>query len=65
MKIWNKNGTEVTLKLSSNAVSDSNDKNNFPQKFLLTNTQVSKLRKAFANNSSPNTKLSKIQFSIA
>ena len=25
-----KNGTEVTLKLPSNAVSDSNDENNFP-----------------------------------
>ena len=25
-----KNGTEVTLKISSNVVGDSNDKNNFP-----------------------------------
>ena len=25
-----KNGTEVTLKLPSNAVGDSNDENNFP-----------------------------------
>ena len=39
--------TEVTLKLSSNVVGDSNDENSFPYKFLLTNTQVSKLRKAF------------------
>ena len=31
-------GTEVTLKLSSNVVSDSNDENNFSHKFLLTNT---------------------------
>ena len=42
-----KNGTEVTLKLSSNVVGDSNDENNFPQKLLLTNTQVSKFCKWF------------------
>ena len=54
-----KNGTEVTLKISSNGVGDSNDENNLPHKLLLTNTQVSKLRKAFANNSSANIKLSK------
>ena len=30
-----KNGTEVTLKISSNAVGDSNDENNFPHKLLL------------------------------
>ena len=40
-----KNGTEVTLKLSPNVVGDSNDENNFLHKLLLTNTQVSKLRK--------------------
>ena len=34
---------------------------NFPHKLLLTNTQVSKLRKAFANNFSANIKLSKTQ----
>ena len=56
-----KKGTEVTLKLSSNVVGDSNDENNFPHKLLLTNTQVSKLRKAFENNSSANKKLSKTQ----
>ena len=38
-----RNSTEVTLNLWSNLVSDSNDETNFPQKFLLTNTQVSKL----------------------
>ena len=54
-----KNGTEVTLNLSSNIVGDSNDENNFPHNLLLTNTQVSKLRKAFANNSSADIKLSK------
>ena len=56
-----KNGTEVTLKLSSNIVGDSNDKNNFPHNLLLTNTQVSELCKAFANNLSANIKLSKTQ----
>ena len=49
------------MKISSNVVGHSNDKNNFPHKLLLTNTQVSKLRKAFANNSSANMKLLKTQ----
>ena len=56
-----KNGTEVTLKLSLKVVGDSNDENNFLHKLLSTNTQVSKLRKASANNSSANLKLSKTQ----
>ena len=55
-----KNGTEVTLKLSSNVVCDSNDENNFPHKLLSTNTQDSKLRKAFANNSSVNKNYQKL-----
>ena len=42
-----KNDTEVTLKLSSNVVGDSNDENNFPCKLLLTNTQVLRVWKAF------------------
>ena len=46
-----KNGTEITLKLSSNFVGDSNDKNNFPHNLLLTNTQALNLHKAFANGS--------------
>ena len=53
-----KNGTEV---ISSNVVVNSNVENDFPHRLLLTNTQVSRLRKAFANNSSPNIKLSKTQ----
>ena len=61
LKFVTKNGTEVTLNLSSNVVGDSNDENNFPHKFLLTNIQVSKIRKAFANGSSANIKLSKTQ----
>ena len=40
-----------------------NDETNFPHKLLLTNTQVSKIRKAFANGSSANIKFSKIQLS--
>ena len=44
-----KNGTEVTLKISWNVVGDSNNKKKFPHKLFLTNTQVSKLRKAFPN----------------
>ena len=46
----------------SNVVGDSNDHNNFLYKLLLTNTQVSGLYKAFANNSSATSlKLSKPQ----
>ena len=56
-----KNGTGLTLKLSSNLVGDSNDGNDFRRKLLLTNTQVLKLRKAFANGGSTNTILSKTQ----
>ena len=44
-------------------VGDSNDKNNFSHKLLLTNTQISKLRKAFANSSLANIKFSKIHLS--
>ena len=54
-----KNDTEVILELSSNVVGDSNDGNDFPYKLLLTNTQVLRLCKAFANISSANIKLSK------
>ena len=61
LKAGIKHGTEVTLEISSNVVGDSNDANNFPHKRLLTNTQVLRLCKTFANNSSPNIKLSKIQ----
>ena len=49
LKSRKKNNTEVTLKILSNAVGDSIDENNFGYKLLLTNTQVSKLCKAFAN----------------
>ena len=61
LKFRIKKGAEVTSKTSSNVVGNSNDEYNFPQKLLLTNTQVSKLRKTFANFSSANIKLSKVQ----
>ena len=57
-----KNGTEVTLNLSSNLMESSNGETNFPHKSLLVDTQVSKIRKAFANGSSANTIFSKTQF---
>ena len=42
---------------------NSNDETNFPHKLLFTNTQVSRVCKAFANNSSANIKLLKTQLS--
>ena len=42
-------------------VGDPNDKTNFSHKLLSTNAQVLRPRKAFANNSSANIKLSKTQ----
>ena len=56
-----RNGTGVTLNLSSNIIVHFNDKNDFLHKLLLTNTQISRLHKAFANNSSANISWSKIQ----
>ena len=55
------NGTEVTLNLSSNLIGIFNYETNFPHKLLLTNTQVPKICKAFANGSSANIKRSKTQ----
>ena len=40
LKSRTKNGAEVTLKISSNVVGDSNNENNFPHKLLLNNTKV-------------------------
>ena len=56
-----KNEAEVVLRLSSNMIGD--DETNFPCKLLLTNRQVSNLRKAFENHSSADIKLSKTQLS--
>ena len=63
LKLGVKIGTQVTLKLSSNAVGDSNDEANFPHNLMLTHTQISSIRKALANNSSANIKFSKIWLS--
>ena len=51
------------MNLSSNLIGSSNSKTNFPQKLLSTDTQVSKIRKAFANGASANMKFSKTQLS--
>ena len=56
-----KNGTDVVLRLSSNMVGNSDDEANFPHKLLLTNKQTLSLRKAFANHTSVDIKLSKAQ----
>ena len=58
-----KNETEVIIRLSTNMIGDSNYKTNFPHELLLTDRQVSSIRKAFANNSSVNIKFSKTQLS--
>ena len=44
-------------------IGNSDDKTNFPHELLLTNTQVAKLRQAFANHTSADIKLSKTQLS--
>ena len=56
-----KHETEVVLRLSSNMIGD--DETNYPHKLLLTNRQVSNLRKSFANYLSTNIKLSKTRIS--
>ena len=58
-----KNETEAVIRLSPNMIGDSNDQINFPHELLLTDRQVSSIRKAFSNNSSVDVKSSKIQFS--
>ena len=56
-----RNETEVVLRLSSNMIGDN--ETDFPHKLLLTNRQVSNLRKAFENNSPADIKLSQTQLS--
>ena len=58
-----KNEPEVVLRLPSNMIGDSNDETNFARKLLLTDRHVSNIRKAFANHSSADIKLSKAQLS--
>ena len=63
LKSTTKNPSEVSLKLSSNMVCDSNGEINFPHKLLTTERQISKLPKDFANNLLANIKLSITQLS--
>ena len=44
-----KNDTEVTLNISSSVIGNSNDEYNFSHELLLTNPQIWRLCKAFAN----------------
>ena len=55
--------TDVVLRLSSNMIGDSDDNIYFLYELLLTNRQVSNLRKAFAKNTSSDIMLSKTQLS--
>ena len=50
LKFAIKNESVVVLRLSSNMI--GNNEVNFPHELLLTNRQVSYLRKSYANNSS-------------
>ena len=45
-----KYSTEVALNISSNVIGHSKNETNFLNKLLLTDRQVSRLRKTFANN---------------
>ena len=58
-----KNENDLVIRLSPSMIGDSNDKINFPHELLLTNRQVSGIRKAFVNNSSIDIKFSKAQLS--
>ena len=60
------NGTQVTLNFSSNVmifIIIGDEETNFSRKLLLTNTQVSKIRKVFVNNSTVNIKFLKTRLS--
>ena len=63
LKFAIKNETYVVIRLSPNIVGDSNNIANFPHELLLTERQVSSIRKAFTNNSSVDIKFSKTQLS--
>ena len=56
-----KTETDVILRLSSNIIGNSDDETNFSHKLLLTNRQVANLPKAFANHTSTEIRLSKVQ----
>ena len=57
------NENKVVIRLSPNMIGESNDQANFSHELLLTDRQVSGIRKAFANNSSVDVKFSKAQLS--
>ena len=63
LKAATKNETEVIIRIFPNMTADSNDETNFPHELLLTDRQVSGICKAFSNNSSVDTKLSRTQLS--
>ena len=63
LKSATKNETDLVLRLSSNMVGNSVDETNFPHKLLLTNRQVTTLRKAFDNYTATDIKLSKTKLS--
>ena len=56
-----KNEIAVVLRLSPNMIGDSNDKASFPHELLLTDKQISSIRKVFSNNSSADIKFPKTQ----
>ena len=51
-KLRMRDSRELTLVFLLNVI--GNDKKNYPQKLLLTNTHVSKICKSFSNSSSAN-----------
>ena len=57
-----KNETGVALRLSY-MIGHSDDETDFPRKLLLTNRQVSNIRKTFASQTSVDIKLSKTPLS--
>ena len=54
---------KLMLRLSFNVIGNSDDEINFPRKLLLTNRQVTTLRKAFASHTSTDIKMLKTQLS--
>ena len=58
-----KNENDAAIRLSLDMIGDSNDKDNFPHELLLTDRQVSSIRKGFSNNSLVDIKFSKTQLS--
>ena len=58
-----KNKTEAVLRLSSNRTGNHNAETKYSHELLLTNLQVTNLRKTFGDKSSTDIKLSKTQLS--